>query len=152
MKARERLNELFRELFQLDVADLDFGIYRLLQLKRDEVEAFLTRDLPGAVDKEFKAAAGAEQAALEQAARGSISPHAPHRSALFPMLGGVPGRTSRDLSAAAAVGSICREIDARLIRRDLPVLARAEVVDVYSLDPWTLIRWGRHHANDRRDP
>lgn len=66
MNALERLQNLFRELFQLDVADLDFGIYRLLHLKRDEVEAFLTRDLPAAVDKEFKAAAGAEQATLQK--------------------------------------------------------------------------------------
>lgn len=60
MNALIRLQNLFRELFQLDVADLDFGIYRLLHLKRDEVEAFLTRDLPATVDKEFKAAAGAD--------------------------------------------------------------------------------------------
>jgi adenine-specific DNA-methyltransferase len=66
MAALERLKDLFRELFQLDVADLDFGIYRLLHLKRQEIEAFLTKDLPAAVDKEFKAAAGAEQATLEK--------------------------------------------------------------------------------------
>jgi adenine-specific DNA-methyltransferase len=66
MSALERLKNLFRELFQLDVADLDFGIYRLLHLKRKEVEAFLSRDLPAAVDKEFKAAAGAERATLEK--------------------------------------------------------------------------------------
>lgn len=66
MSALERLKNLFRELFQLDVADLDFGIYRLLHLKRKEVEAFLSKDLPAAVDREFKAAAGAEQATLEK--------------------------------------------------------------------------------------
>jgi adenine-specific DNA-methyltransferase len=37
----KRLKELFRELFQLDTADLDFGLYRLFRLKRSEVEAFL---------------------------------------------------------------------------------------------------------------
>ena len=66
MSALERLKNLFRDLFQLDVADLDFGIYRLLHLKRKEVETFLTKDLPAAVDKEFKAAAGAEKAMLEK--------------------------------------------------------------------------------------
>lgn len=66
MTALERLKNLFRELFQLDVADLDFGIYRLLHLKRKEVDAFLTKDLPAAVDKEFKTAAGVEQATLER--------------------------------------------------------------------------------------
>ena len=43
MSALERLQLLFRELFQLDLADLDFGIYRLLHMKREEVEAFLLR-------------------------------------------------------------------------------------------------------------
>ena len=66
MSALERLKNLFRELFQLDVADLDFGIYRLLHLKRKAVGAFLGKDLPAAVDKEFKAAASAEQATLER--------------------------------------------------------------------------------------
>jgi adenine-specific DNA-methyltransferase len=36
-----RLKDLFRELFQLDPADLDFGLYRLFRLKRTEIEAFL---------------------------------------------------------------------------------------------------------------
>jgi ABC-type nitrate/sulfonate/bicarbonate transport system substrate-binding protein len=36
------LQNLFRDLFQLELADLDFGIYRLLRLKREEIEAFLT--------------------------------------------------------------------------------------------------------------
>lgn len=37
--SQARLKSLFRELFQLDVADLDFGLYRLFRLKRAEVEA-----------------------------------------------------------------------------------------------------------------
>lgn len=38
----EKLQELLRDLFQLDMTDLDFGLYRLLHLKRHEMEAFLT--------------------------------------------------------------------------------------------------------------
>ena len=49
----ERLQGLLRELFQFDVADLDFGLYRLLHLKRQEVEAFLTGQLPRQVDEAF---------------------------------------------------------------------------------------------------
>lgn len=41
--SQTRLKSLLRELFQLDVADLDFGLYRLFRLKRDEVEAFLNK-------------------------------------------------------------------------------------------------------------
>ena len=46
MDSQTRLKSLFRELFQLDVADLDFGLYRLFHLKGAEVEAFLNEQLP----------------------------------------------------------------------------------------------------------
>lgn len=36
-----KLQEFLQELFQLDLADLDFGVYRLPRIKRDDVEAFL---------------------------------------------------------------------------------------------------------------
>jgi len=64
--SQTRLKSLLRELFQLDVADLDFGLYRLFRLKRDEVEAFLNKQLPAEVDRAFEAAAGAEREALQK--------------------------------------------------------------------------------------
>jgi adenine-specific DNA-methyltransferase len=57
----KRLKELFRELFQLDTADLDFGLYRLFRLKRTEVEAFLDKQLPSDVEKAFASLAGADR-------------------------------------------------------------------------------------------
>ena len=54
--SQTRLKSLFHELFQLDVADLDFGLYRLFRLKRTEVEAFLNEQLPAEVDRAFAAA------------------------------------------------------------------------------------------------
>ena len=41
----ERLREVLREMFQLDRGDLDFGLYRIMNLKRVEVERFLGEDL-----------------------------------------------------------------------------------------------------------
>lgn len=38
MTALEKLQDLLPELFQLDQADLDFGLYRLFRIKRNEVE------------------------------------------------------------------------------------------------------------------
>jgi len=64
--SQARLKSLLRELFQLDVADLDFGLYRLFQLKRDEVEAFLNKQLPAEVDRAFETAAGAEREQLQE--------------------------------------------------------------------------------------
>ena len=66
MQSLTQLQNLLRDLFQLDLADLDFGLYRLLHLKRDEVEGFLTEQLPRRVRQVFQAAAGEDAAALEQ--------------------------------------------------------------------------------------
>lgn len=41
----EKLRALLRELFQMDQADLDFGLYRIMNAKRDEIERFLEHDL-----------------------------------------------------------------------------------------------------------
>lgn len=41
----ELLMGLLRELFQLDKGDLDFGLYRVMNMKAAEIEAFLSGDL-----------------------------------------------------------------------------------------------------------
>ncbi|NVK20861.1 MAG: site-specific DNA-methyltransferase [Methylocystaceae bacterium] len=41
----DQLKDKLREMFQMDQADLDFGIYRIMNAKRDEVETFLNEDL-----------------------------------------------------------------------------------------------------------
>lgn len=66
MSPLERFQELIRELLQVEYSDLDFGLYRLLRLKRDEVEAFIAKQLPDSVDKEFAAVADAEMAELKR--------------------------------------------------------------------------------------
>ena len=41
----ERLKSILREMFQLDRGDLDFGLYRIMNMKAAEIETFLERDL-----------------------------------------------------------------------------------------------------------
>lgn len=60
------LKAVFRELFQLDIADLDFGLYRLFRLKRAEVEAFLDTQLPAAIDQAFATLTQAQREALQE--------------------------------------------------------------------------------------
>jgi len=48
---REQLQELLRDLFQFDAADLDFGVYRILNQRRDRIEQFIEDDLLDAVDE-----------------------------------------------------------------------------------------------------
>ena len=61
----EKLRDLLRELFQLDQADLDFGIYRIMNQKRDEVERFLDQDLLPQVRAAFEKYRPADKAALQ---------------------------------------------------------------------------------------
>jgi adenine-specific DNA-methyltransferase len=49
----EKLRGLLQELFQLDQADLDFGIYRIMNQKRDEIVRFLDHDLLPQVKQAF---------------------------------------------------------------------------------------------------
>lgn len=45
MNSFEKLKKKLAELFQLDQADLDFGIYRIMNARRDEIKKFLEKDL-----------------------------------------------------------------------------------------------------------
>ncbi|HCH65431.1 MAG TPA: site-specific DNA-methyltransferase, partial [Deltaproteobacteria bacterium] len=61
----EKLRTLLAELFQLDQADLDFGIYRILNQKRADVERFLDEDLLPQVKAAFAKYRPADKAALQ---------------------------------------------------------------------------------------
>ncbi len=49
----QKLTALLSELFQMDRADLDFGIYRIMNQKRDEVRRFLDHELLPQVREAF---------------------------------------------------------------------------------------------------
>jgi adenine-specific DNA-methyltransferase len=53
MKSFDKLKTKLTELFQLDQADLDFGIYRIMNLRRDEIVRFLEHDLLPQVREAF---------------------------------------------------------------------------------------------------
>lgn len=62
-----KFQELLRELFQFDCADLDFGIYRIMNHKRDVIERFIAQDLPRAITEELNRGALADQAKAKEA-------------------------------------------------------------------------------------
>ncbi|MCB9951390.1 MAG: site-specific DNA-methyltransferase [Planctomycetaceae bacterium] len=62
----EKLQKLLEELFQLDQADLDFGIYRIMNQKRDEVVRFLEKDLLPQVKEAFSHYKSADKATLQK--------------------------------------------------------------------------------------
>ena len=45
-KLRNKLMSKLTELFQLDQPDLDFGFYRIMQAKAEQVKSFIDKDLP----------------------------------------------------------------------------------------------------------
>ena len=64
--ARVKFQGLLRELFQFDCADLDFGIYRIMNQKRAVIEQFIESDLMDAVGKDLRKGALKEQGDLAE--------------------------------------------------------------------------------------
>ena len=47
----DRFTKLLKEIFELDKSDLDFGIYRVMNLRKTQIEQFLTERLPQMVQE-----------------------------------------------------------------------------------------------------
>ena len=47
----DRFTKLLKEIFELDKSDLDFGIYRVMNLRKTQIEEFLTQRLPQMVQE-----------------------------------------------------------------------------------------------------
>lgn len=69
----EKFLKLLQELFQLDQADLDFGIYRIMNQKRDEVTRFLKDELPPKVKAAFEKYKPTDRAAIQTELDDAIS-------------------------------------------------------------------------------
>ncbi|RTI02132.1 site-specific DNA-methyltransferase, partial [Thermus scotoductus] len=67
MSSKEKFQQLLRELFEFDNADLDFGIYRIMNYKRQVIERWISNDLPKAIQEELQQGALAEQAQARKA-------------------------------------------------------------------------------------
>lgn len=50
-EALNTLREKLRDMFHFAHTDLDFGIYRILKIKRDEVDQFIDKKLATIVEK-----------------------------------------------------------------------------------------------------
>ena len=61
MTTQEKFQHLLRELFQFDSTDLDFGIYRIMNYKRDVIEKFIAEDLPKAISDDLEQGLLADQ-------------------------------------------------------------------------------------------
>ena len=62
----EKLTDLLKKLFQLDRPDLDFGFYRIMHAKSEEITQFLERDLLPQVQEALSQYKSADKVELEQ--------------------------------------------------------------------------------------
>jgi len=53
MDAIQKFQNLLYELFQFETSDLDFGIYRILNYKQDQIKKFIEEDLKSKVESAF---------------------------------------------------------------------------------------------------
>lgn len=60
---QKKLMNILREMFQFDQSDLDFGIYRIMRMKRDEVNRFIEQDLPAQITAGLSELASLDSAA-----------------------------------------------------------------------------------------
>ena len=68
-----RLKNLLGELFMFDQADLDFGIYRIMKLRREEIRRFLDDDLLVQVREALGDVAAGKRAAVELELREAVA-------------------------------------------------------------------------------
>ena len=48
--SQQKLQALLRQLFRADNADLDFGIYRIINFRRDQIQNFIDEELPAIIN------------------------------------------------------------------------------------------------------
>ena len=66
MHSFEKLKNKLSELFQLDQADLDFGIYRIMNMRRDEINRFMESDLLPQVREAFGEYKSSDKAEIQK--------------------------------------------------------------------------------------
>ena len=63
--AQQKLQELLQQLFRADDADLDFGIYRIINYRRDQIQNFIDEKLPAIINTALDANTESESAREE---------------------------------------------------------------------------------------
>jgi adenine-specific DNA-methyltransferase len=63
---KEQLKAKLKELFQFDSSDLDFGIYRIMNYKRKEIERFIEEELIGKIKEELSTLCSQDKSQVEE--------------------------------------------------------------------------------------
>jgi adenine-specific DNA-methyltransferase len=62
----KKFTDLLNELFQLHQPELDFGIYRIMHARKDDINRFIEKDLPNIVSEAFGSFSSQDKVLLEQ--------------------------------------------------------------------------------------
>jgi adenine-specific DNA-methyltransferase len=77
MSSYENLVKKLKEIFQIDQADLDFGLYRIMRSRSEDINRYLDKGLKAKVEESLKQAAlgdsGVLKAELEEAVKGAAA-------------------------------------------------------------------------------
>jgi adenine-specific DNA-methyltransferase len=62
---RQKFADLLREMFQLNQPELDFGLYRIMHARKDDINRFIEKDLPSITQKAFSKFASQDKTQME---------------------------------------------------------------------------------------
>ncbi|WP_417521062.1 site-specific DNA-methyltransferase [Marinobacter sp.] len=62
---RQKFADLLREMFQLNQPELDFGLYRIMHARKDDINRFIEQDLPRITQEAFSQYASQDRAQME---------------------------------------------------------------------------------------
>lgn len=52
--SQKKFLNILSDMFQFDQSDLDFGIYRIMSMKRNEINKFIEEDLPAQINADLR--------------------------------------------------------------------------------------------------
>ncbi|EED32248.1 modification methylase, type III R/M system [gamma proteobacterium NOR5-3] len=64
---REQFSTLLRDMFQLNQPELDFGLYRIMHARKDDINRFIDQDLPSITRQAFEQFTSLDKTQVEQA-------------------------------------------------------------------------------------
>ena len=70
---RQQFSDLLRAMFQLNQPELDFGLYRIMHARKDDINRFIEKDLPRITQDAFANFANADKTQIEQELEKAIS-------------------------------------------------------------------------------
>ena len=66
MSNYKKLQSVLTEIFEIDKADLDFGIYRIMNQKRDDINKFIEKQLPKDIKEILRQTQSKDSVQLQQ--------------------------------------------------------------------------------------